>query len=722
MSRRREPPPIIPRGTLRAGEAMDRRVFVRTAGGILIATTGLGAACTDVLPPLTLAVKTEPSTSATSGTALATQPAVQLKDAIGANLAKRGVMVTASLASGTGTLANATAATDGSGMATFNGLTITGAAGNYRLAFSAAGFAPVQASADAAVAPATGTLALATQPSTSATTGTALATQPAVQLKNSSGTSNVAQAGVTVTASLASGSATLSSTTAVTDSSGLATFSGLTLTGSGSCLLQFSAPGYGTVQAGAATVLSGATGTLGLATQPSTSATSGTALATQPAVQLKNASGTSNVAQAGVTVTASLASGSATLSNATAVTDGTGLATFSGLALTGSGSCLLQFSATNYGSVQASAATTLASAAGKLALTTQPSNAATSGTALAQQPVVQLEDAGGNSVALAGVTVTASVVPGTPALTNATAVTNSSGLATFSGLTITGANGNYTFQFAASGYTSVQASADTVLSGSTFQTPDILNNASFEESDTPNHWDGFTNNSGGYPPKGSAVATLTLDTAQHFDGSQAVNYTWVVNPNANDDGAEMQLNFTSQDRLWIRFYMRLQSGWKLGIQKLITGKGTDYATILLDQDLCSTNDGYKFYHLCTGGVLGTTIYTASQLTPDTWHYFEIDFWQNGDTGFDGTHDLPSAAFWLDGVQKTHADGPDPALGGTVLYWKGNRLYPYYPNQNRGSSLKVAQTRWVTTHNSPHSDSGTLWLDRIAMSSLGRIGP
>src|SRR5207249_10251657 len=52
-----------------------------------------------------------------------------------------------------------------------------------------------------------------------------------------------------------------------------------------------------------------------------------------------------------------------------------------------------------------------AGAATKLALTTAPSSAAQSGVALAQQPVLQLQDANGNPVGQSGVVVTATVTP-----------------------------------------------------------------------------------------------------------------------------------------------------------------------------------------------------------------------------------------------------------------------------------------------------------------------
>jgi hypothetical protein len=274
-----------------------------------------------------------------------------------------------------------------------------------------------------------------------------------------------------------------------------------------------------------------------------------------------------------------------------------------------------------------------------------------------------------------------------------------------------------------------------VTAASGYATPDIINNASFEATDgdgslsTTGQWDGFTNYNLNGSPVGddnSAYATLTLDTSQHYSGSQSVKYTWWAQPVVGDHGAQMERDFTGQDRVWIRFYFRLQSGWSLGIQKIITGKGTDDATILMDLDLSSQGDGLKFYFVSEAGAGGTTIIPTASITPDTWHSFEIDLWRNGDTGYQGVN-LPSAAFWYDGKQIINprnggGNGPDPAYDGTYFYWYNGRLYPGYPKYGRGSSLQFAQTRWVTTHNSPNNDSGTLWLDRIAISSLGRIGP
>jgi len=88
----------------------------------------------------------------------------------------------------------------------------------------------------------------------------------------------------------------------------------------------------------------------------------------------------------------------------------------------------------------------------QLAIVTQPSATATSGSVLAQQPVVQLESATGTSVPQSGVVVTAAIGAGGGTLGGAvTATTNASGVASFSNLSITGTAGTRTLTFGANG-------------------------------------------------------------------------------------------------------------------------------------------------------------------------------------------------------------------------------------------------------------------------------
>lgn len=83
-------------------------------------------------------IVTHPST-ATSGVLMTNQPVVRLQDANSLNVTKSGVTITASKASGSGSLAGTTGvATDASGVVTYSDLTITGA-DTYTLQFASTG-------------------------------------------------------------------------------------------------------------------------------------------------------------------------------------------------------------------------------------------------------------------------------------------------------------------------------------------------------------------------------------------------------------------------------------------------------------------------------------------------------------------------------------------------------------------------------------------------------
>src|SRR3979409_2572715 len=195
-----------------------------------------------------------------------------------------------------------------------------------------------------------------------------------------------------------------------------------------------------------------------ITTQPSTPAASGVAFTTQPVVQLRDANN-NDVAQAGSVVTASVAVGpaGATLANATATTTAAGTATFSGLALSGPvGSYRLQMAFDALTPDTTVAITLNPGPATKLVLTTQPSSSVQNAIAFPQQPVVQLQDAAGNSVSQNGVAVTPAITAGGGTLSPTTAVlTNASGAASFGGLTITGTVGPRTLNFTAGTLTGV---------------------------------------------------------------------------------------------------------------------------------------------------------------------------------------------------------------------------------------------------------------------------
>jgi hypothetical protein len=103
-----------------------------------------------------LAITTQPSATAQSGAAFTQQPVIQVRDASNLAVNQAGMVVTASIASGGGTLGGtATATTNASGVAAFTSLQITGTAGTRTLTFSATGLTSVTSTAIAVSVPST---------------------------------------------------------------------------------------------------------------------------------------------------------------------------------------------------------------------------------------------------------------------------------------------------------------------------------------------------------------------------------------------------------------------------------------------------------------------------------------------------------------------------------------------------------------------------------------
>jgi adhesin/invasin len=187
-----------------------------------------------------LALATAPPATATSGTLWTPQPAVQIQDVNGNAVAQSGVVVTAAMTSGSGTLnGTLTATTVVSGLASFTGLSIAGPLGPRTLTFTATGLTSVTATTSIV----TGTaakLVLKVSPSLTVQSGVAFPVQPTIQLVDAND-NPVAQSGVPITASQIN----LSGTTQVTtDASGAAAFTDLVLTGApGTRSVGFAAPG-----------------------------------------------------------------------------------------------------------------------------------------------------------------------------------------------------------------------------------------------------------------------------------------------------------------------------------------------------------------------------------------------------------------------------------------------------------------------------------------------
>src|SRR2546425_1201689 len=141
------------------------------------------------------------------------------------------------------------------------------------------------------------------------------------------------------------------------------------------------------VASGPVNVTPGAATQLTVTTQPSATAQSGVAFAQQPVVQVRDGTG-NPVNQAGITVTAAIATGGGALGGTLpATTTASGVASFTNLSISGTaGARPLSFPATGPRGFTSPVITITAGTATQLTVTTQPSATAQSGVVFAQQP------------------------------------------------------------------------------------------------------------------------------------------------------------------------------------------------------------------------------------------------------------------------------------------------------------------------------------------------
>src|SRR5207249_1549520 len=173
----------------------------------------------------------------------------------------------------------ATATTVTGGAATFTGLTINGAAGDYTLRFESSPLTPATSGTITLSAGTATQLTITTEPSPTATSGAAFNPQPVLQVRDGAG-NPAGGADRVVTAVIASGpaGATLSNATATTLASGAATFSGLAISGTaGDYTLRFESGSLAPATSGTITLSAGTATQLTITTQPSATAGSGAA-------------------------------------------------------------------------------------------------------------------------------------------------------------------------------------------------------------------------------------------------------------------------------------------------------------------------------------------------------------------------------------------------------------------------------------------------------------
>jgi hypothetical protein len=468
-----------------------------------------------------LAISTAPGNSTAAGTAFNPQPAVRLQDAFSNNVTTGIVSVTASASpAGATTGGNITALTSNStGVATFSGLTINGTVGNYTLTFNATGLTPITSNVSVAANPATASISVSANATTSVA-GQTIQGPPAARVVDGAGN---ALNGITVNTSINKNTGNFTGTTsATTNATGIATFGSLiqTVADSGYSLrFSFSQNGAsGNATTANFTVGAASPANMTITSQPvSTIAglvvpgTSGS-----PAVRLRDVFGNTVPTQ---NVTASLLTGNFALgSNTTAATDAGGNAIFSNLVVTAAAdNYQIQFNGPNGTSVTSTSFNIAPGTVAKLLLTNNGSLQSTAqfGIALAPQPVIQLADAYDNAAALGNYTITAVASSGN--VTSGTAVTNSNGTATFSGLALGGSLGNRTLTFSSAGLTNATSALINLRAGPPASLTVVVEPAtSFNAGDTLR--------AGSYT-LGSGPTVQVLDAAGNPVDSVSINAT-----------------------------------------------------------------------------------------------------------------------------------------------------------------------------------------------------
>ncbi len=234
--------------------------------------------------------------------------------------------------------------------------------------------------------------------------------------------------------------------------SGAAAASGLLSRAVETYTLTATAGGLTSAVSASFTITSGTATKLAFSTDPSNS-TGGTAFATQPVVTLQDAGGnTVTTATTSVTLALTTANGATLTCTTNPNAAVAGIATFAGCAVNRAGAYTLTATAPGRTAAVSASFVNSVGAATKLVFTTSPSNGVRN-VVLGTQPVVTVQDAGGNTVTSSSATITLSRETGTGGA-NLTCTTNplsaSSGVATFAGCRMDLA-GTYTLRASASG-------------------------------------------------------------------------------------------------------------------------------------------------------------------------------------------------------------------------------------------------------------------------------
>ena len=493
-----------------------------------------------------LAFTTQPG-GGTGGVAFGTQPVVTIQDAGGNTVT--GATNTVTLAIGTnagpgGVLTAPTSPLSATGgVATFSGVSINKVGTGYTLTATASGLTLATSTAfDITLGPAV-KLGFTTEPG-GGTGGVVFGTQPVVSVQDAGGNTVTGATDIITLAILSNPSAGVltAPTSPLTAVSGVASFTGVKIDKAGTGYTLTATSGTLTAATSASfNITVGPAASLVFTTEPG-GGTGGVAFAVQPVVTVRDAGG-NTVTGATNAITLAIGTnggpGGVLTAPTSPLTPTSGIATFTGVNIdkAGTGYTLIA-SSSGLPDATSSAFDITVGPAAKLAFTTQPGGG-TPGTVWTIQPVVTIQDAGGNTVTTSTDAVTLAIGnnagPGGVLTAPTSPLSAISGVATFTGVKI---------DLTGSGYT-LTASSGTL----TAATSDPFNIAGAPTK--------YIVTSSDYAPKAGTIVTITAQLADvsgiavgiagktvTWSKSDLVNGSFSAPTSTTDASGTVTVNFT----------------------------------------------------------------------------------------------------------------------------------------------------------------------------------
>ena len=444
-----------------AGVATFSDVTLDTAGAYTL-TAGDGSLTTATSNSFTVSPAAaskvvfgvQPST-VTAGVAISPSITAIVEDQYGNVETNDGSNVTLSIHTGPGSIGGTDTVAASSGVATFSNIVLD-TAGNYTLTASDGGLTSANSNSFT-VNPAAASQVVFNQQPTNVTAGSSISPAVRVDVEDQFG-NLVATDTSNVTVAINTGAGSLNGTLTVAASGGVATFSDLSIDTTGSYTLAASDGSLTGADSSSFTVNPASASQVVFVQQP-TNVTAGVAISPSMTIDVEDQYG-NIVTGDSSNVTLSVNTGPGSIGGTDTVAASSGVATFGSVKLDTAGSYTLAASDGSLTGANSNSFTVSPAAASQVAFNQQPTNV-TAGVAISPSITVDVEDQFGNVVTSDGSNVTLSVNTGPGTLGGTDTVAASSGVATFSDVTLDTA-GSYTLAAADGSLAGADSSSFTV--------------------------------------------------------------------------------------------------------------------------------------------------------------------------------------------------------------------------------------------------------------------